>query len=109
MSQIGQYFSLTVSDKKGWNRVTRLYTNIWCMRPHNLQLMKKNFPELRQSLTGSENFQNPIENENTVKMQSNNTLQSEDHQNEELVPLVVKRYEKGELTQKWLCDKGFDG
>jgi len=44
LSQIGQYFSLTISNKRGWNRVTRLYTTIWCMRPHNLELLKKNFP-----------------------------------------------------------------
>ena len=51
MSQIGQYFSLTISNEKGRDRVTRLYTNIWSMRHENIELMQQTFPGFRNNLT----------------------------------------------------------
>ena len=48
--QIGQYFSLTISNARGWNRITRLYTTVWCMRPQNITLLKNHLPQLEQQL-----------------------------------------------------------
>jgi hypothetical protein len=32
--QLGQYFTLNINDK-----VTRLYTNVWCMRKENIKFI----------------------------------------------------------------------
>ena len=45
-SSIGQCFSLTIGDYRGWKRVTRLYTTVWCMRKENIESMKKLIPEM---------------------------------------------------------------
>lgn len=63
-SQIGQFFSLTISNRKGWKRVTRLYTTIWCMRPQNLALLKNHFPELQRQLDERNQAINQRKNEN---------------------------------------------
>jgi len=39
LSQLGQYFSLSIDTK-----VTKLYTSVFCMRKQNLLFMKTNFP-----------------------------------------------------------------
>lgn len=43
-SQLGQHLSLTICNKSGRKRCTRLYTSIWCMRPANVEFMERCFP-----------------------------------------------------------------
>jgi hypothetical protein len=43
-SQLGQHLTLTICDKKGRKRCTRLYTTVWCMRAKNMYLIEKLLP-----------------------------------------------------------------
>lgn len=87
LSQIGQYYSVTVNDRK-----TRLYTAVNFLHKSNIKLMAKMYPNAFPSAMDES------KHDNNKSMQEMNT----ENGSAGYIPLLIKRYEDGEFTADFL-------
>lgn len=97
LSQIGQYYSLTINSQ-----LTRLYTAVNFLQPANITLIDR---ISKNGVQISKNFYTPHE---IVMTNQEHNLNAEladlekEHSSRNLLPLLVKKYSNGKLTSLFL-------